>query len=168
MDGLFNAEVEGVGDEGVADRDLVAPRYLLVKVGEVLKGEVVSGIEAKTAVASHTGGLDKGLDCCLTAISVTAAATGSTAPESTPIQKVFCRGIPSANRGMETIAPSGMFCRAMPSERASAAGKAIAPPPYIQPANATPTAMPSGRLWSVTARSSFSVLRNGALRAERM
>ena len=43
---------------------------------------------------------------------------GSTTPESTPYQNVFALGIPSALRGMETIAPSGKFWRAMPNASA--------------------------------------------------
>ena len=53
---------------------------------------------------------------------------------------------------MEMIAPSGKFWMAMPSESASAPADVICVLPERQPAYTTSTAMPSGMLWSVTAR----------------
>ena len=49
------------------------------------------------------------------------------------------------------IAPSGKFWMAMPSESASAPAAVICACPDRYPAYTTPTAMPSGMLWSVTA-----------------
>ena len=60
MDGFLDAEVEGVGDEGVADADLVEPGNLLAEVGEVLQAEVVAGVEAEAALARGLGGDDEG------------------------------------------------------------------------------------------------------------
>ena len=94
---------------------------------------------------------------------VISAATGSTAPESTPIAKVFLFAIPSASKGMETIAPSGKFWIAMPSDSVSAAAAVIPDEPASSPAYTTPTAMPSGILCSVTARISLVVRLNPLL-----
>ena len=58
--------------------------------------------------------------------------------------------------GNDTIAPSGKFWSAMPSESANASA-ALTTPPAVIPANTTPTAIPSGILWSVTARVSIVV-----------
>lgn len=60
MDGFLDAKVEGVGDEGVADADLVEPGNLLAEVGEVFQIEVVTGVEAEAALARRLGGDDKG------------------------------------------------------------------------------------------------------------
>lgn len=60
MDGFLDAKVEGVGDEGVADADLVDPGDLLAEVGEVLQAEVVAGVEAEAALARRLGGDDEG------------------------------------------------------------------------------------------------------------
>ena len=53
MNGLLDAKVESVGDKGVADAYLVAPRYLLVEIGKVLQREIVAGVEAEAAIASR-------------------------------------------------------------------------------------------------------------------
>ena len=50
------------------------------------------------------------------------------------------------------IAPSGKFWIAMPRVRASAPPALIMPEPERSPAYTMPTAIPSGILWSVTAR----------------
>ena len=65
---------------------------------------------------------------------VTAAASGSTTPEATPPAKARGRDPPSARRGRETMAPSGKFWMAMPSERASAPAAEISAPPVSIPA----------------------------------
>ena len=66
--------------------------------------------------------------------NVRAPESTSTAPESTPIRKVFCFGIPSARRGMETIAPSGKFWIAIPRASASAPAAVIPVSPARKPA----------------------------------
>ena len=55
------------------------------------------------------------------------------------------------------MAPSGKFWMAMPRERAKAPVRVISSSPWSIPANTTPTAIPSGILWSVTARTSMVV-----------
>ncbi len=52
---------------------------------------------------------------------------------------------------MEIIAPSGKFCTAMPIARAKHPASVIHSFPASSPANVTPTTIPSGILWSVTA-----------------
>ena len=90
------------------------------------------------------------------AISRTSAPPiGSTIPLKAPIPKAFRRELPSARSGMEITAPSGTFWRAIPSDRASAA--AILKSVVNAPAIATPTAIPSGKLWIVTASASLAV-----------
>ena len=51
-----------------------------------------------------------------------------------------------------------MFCIAIPNETATAPANEICATPFSAPANTTPTAIPSGRLWIVTARASIAVL----------
>ena len=62
---------------------------------------------------------------------------------------------------MEITAPSGKFCMAMPRERARAPAAVTAPSPESHPASTTPTAMPSGMLWTVTASTSRAVRPRG-------
>ena len=65
--------------------------------------------------------------------------------------------MPSASSGMETIAPSGKFWMAIPIARTRAAAWLTPASPASQPAYTTPTAIPSGILWRVTARISLVV-----------
>ena len=83
---------------------------------------------------------------------------GSTTPDSTPPAKARSFPSPSARRGMETMAPSGKFWTAMPRESASTPIAVISVSPARYPAQTTPTAIPSGMLWSVTA-STIMVVR---------
>ena len=46
---------------------------------------------------------------------------------------------------------------AMPNDTEMAAANEICEAPFSAPANTTPTAIPSGRLWMVTARASIAV-----------
>ena len=85
---------------------------------------------------------------------------GSTAPLMLPNQKERQRELPSALMGIEMMAPSGMFWMAMPNETATADASEMSAIPCSAPANTTPTAMPSGRLWMVTARASIAVRDN--------
>ena len=72
------------------------------------------------------------------------------------------RESPSRRRGRLIAAPSGKFCRPMPSASARAEAVVTAPPGTLSAeaarAHARPTAMPSGILCSVTA-STKSVVR---------
>ncbi len=52
-------------------------------------------------------------------------------------------------------APSGKFWRAIPRDSANAPAAVMPLSPAIQPASTTPTAIPSGMLWSVTANNSM-------------
>ena len=97
------------------------------------------------------------------AIKVINAPMGSTAPESAPSANAFLREAPSAFNGSETTAPSGKFCIAIPMESANAAESVMATFPESQPAKTMPTAMPSGKLWSVTASVSIVVRLSFAL-----
>ena len=97
------------------------------------------------------------------AIKVIKAPMGSTAPESAPSANAFLRVAPSAFSGRETTAPSGKFWMAMPMESANAAESVMATFPESQPAKTMPTAMPSGKLWSVTASVSIVVRLSFAL-----
>ena len=72
-------------------------------------------------------------------------------PESTPPTNARVFFIPSLLSGIEMIAPSGKFCIAISIERARAPAALISVLPETNPARTTPTAMPSGMLWSVTA-----------------
>ncbi len=51
---------------------------------------------------------------------VTAAPRGSTMPDKRPPRKALCLPTPAALRGMEMMAPSGRFCKAMPKDKAKA------------------------------------------------
>ena len=82
---------------------------------------------------------------------VTTAAIGSTNPDSAPHVKAVVRLLPSLRNGTEMIAPSGMFCIAIPMESASAPDNVSILLPFITPANTTPTAIPSGMLCNATA-----------------
>ena len=55
-------------------------------------------------------------------------------------------------------APSGKFCSAMPTASVSAPARVMPALPDAAPARTTPTAMPSGKLCSVTARTSIADL----------
>ena len=57
---------------------------------------------------------------------------------------------PSIFKGIEIIAPSGMFCIAIPIAKSIASNKSIPVLPVKKPAKHTPTAIPSGMLCSVT------------------
>ena len=59
--------------------------------------------------------------------------------------------------GMDMMAPSGTFCMAMPTDMASAPAVLMPTWPSAAPASTAPTAMPSGRLWMVTASMSIAV-----------
>ena len=82
---------------------------------------------------------------------VATAAIGSTAPESAPIRNALPRLLPSPRSGTEIIAPSGMFCIAIPMDKASEPATVRFVSPLITPARTTPTAIPSGMLCSATA-----------------
>ena len=55
------------------------------------------------------------------------------------------------------MAPSGTFWMAIPNDTATALAREMFVTPLSAPANTTPTAIPSGRLWMVTARASIAV-----------
>ena len=59
-DGLADAPVEGVADDGVADGHFVEEGYLLVEVGQVLGVEVVAGVESQSCVVGRSGGGHEG------------------------------------------------------------------------------------------------------------
>ena len=84
-------------------------------------------------------------------------------PESAPYTKLRVRESPSRRRGRLIAAPSGKFCRPMPSASARAEAAVTAPPGTLSAeaarAHARPTAMPSGILCSVTASTSRVVRR---------
>ena len=48
LDAVFESEVEGVGNEGVPNRNLVELRNRCRKKGQVVGVEVVAGIDAQT------------------------------------------------------------------------------------------------------------------------
>jgi len=77
------------------------------------------------------------------------------APE--PITNDFHFELPAARMGMEMMAPSGTFWMAIPKETAMALASEIFEMPLSAPAKTTPTAIPSGRLWIVTAKASIAV-----------
>ena len=85
------------------------------------------------------------------------APIGSTTPLRDPNTNDFHRLLPAARIGIEIMAPSGMFCMAMPNDTEMAAAKDMCEEPFSAPANTTPTAIPSGRLCMVTARASMAV-----------
>ena len=74
------------------------------------------------------------------------APIGSTMPLNAPIRNAFHLLCPSPRKGMETIAPSGMFWMAIPTDMAMAAAAVIPMPSCSAAAMTTPTAMPSGKL----------------------
>ena len=88
------------------------------------------------------------------------APIGSTIPLILPIRKERHLLLPSAFRGIDTIAPSGIFCIAIPTDIVRAAIAVIPMSPEIKPESTTPTAIPSGRLWMVTASESIVVRDN--------
>ena len=82
---------------------------------------------------------------------------GSTTPLSAPIVNERHLLLPSDFRGMEIMAPSGMFWMAMPSDSVMAAPTDMPTSPCSIPATTTPTAIPSGKLCIVTAKMSMVV-----------
>lgn len=74
------------------------------------------------------------------------AATGSTSPDSAPQVNAVRLLFFSLRRGMDIMAPSGMFCMAIPMESAKAPVMVRLVSPFITPAKTTPTAIPSGML----------------------
>ncbi len=86
---------------------------------------------------------------------VAIAAIGSTRPDTAPHAKAFPGLLPSSRSGTEMIAPSGMFCIAIPIDRASAPARVRSVLPLITPPKTTPTAIPSGMLCRPTARIIF-------------
>ena len=87
--------------------------------------------------------------------TIASAATGSTIPERVPLPKARPRLMPSERKGSAMIAPSGIFCIAIPKARAAADVSVMPASPASAPATTAPTAMPSGMLCSVTASISF-------------
>ena len=79
------------------------------------------------------------------------AEIGSTMPDNAPKPKARLRVRPSPRSGREIIAPSGIFCIAIPTANAVAAAMLMPVLPVSAPAITAPTAMPSGMLCSVTA-----------------
>ena len=88
---------------------------------------------------------------------VMAPAIGSTIPLNVPYKNDFHFPFPFPASGIEMIAPSGKFCIAIPIERASAPADEIPELADASHARTTPTAIPSGILWRVTARQSMVV-----------
>ena len=86
---------------------------------------------------------------------VASAAMGSTSPDAAPQMNAFLGLLPSLRSGTEMIAPSGMFCIAIPIESANAPARVRSVSPLSTPPNTTPTAMPSGMLCRATARIIF-------------
>ena len=82
---------------------------------------------------------------------------GSTAPLRLPRRNERQRELPSARMGMEMMAPSGMFWMAIPNDTATAEAMEMFATPCSAPAKTTPTAIPSGRLWMVTAKANIAV-----------
>lgn len=78
-------------------------------------------------------------------------AMGSTIPDNAPIANALALCIPSEYNGIDSTAPSGKFCRAIPIANAHAADIGIVEPSAKADAKITPTAMPSGMLCKVTA-----------------
>lgn len=72
-------------------------------------------------------------------------ASGSGTPDRKPHANAFLL-VHSSRQRQEIIAPSGMFCIAMPSDSEKAPAKVIPEFPDRAPASATPTAIPSGIL----------------------
>jgi len=85
-------------------------------------------------------------------IIVVIAPIGSTIPDKVPFTKALNLLSPAVFNGIEIIAPSGKFWIAIPTDNAVAPAIVMLILPANAPAKATPTAIPSGILWSVTAR----------------
>ena len=90
-------------------------------------------------------------EICSYSSTIRSAAIGSTMPDTMPLPKARPRLMPSERIGSATIAPSGIFCIAIPSAKAAAEAIVIPASPAKAPATTAPTAIPSGMLWSVTA-----------------
>ena len=75
MDGFFDAEVEGIGDECVAYGDFVEMGYVLMEIAEVVEVEVVSGVESESALVCNLGGFDEGCYGSLAVGSIEAGIT---------------------------------------------------------------------------------------------
>ena len=88
------------------------------------------------------------------------APMGSTIPLSEPMANDFHLLYPSASIGIDMIAPSGIFCIAIPIERATAPARERSAVWVSTPAITAPTAIPSGRLCNVTASVSILVRDN--------
>ena len=82
---------------------------------------------------------------------VTSAAIGSTRPDAAPHTNALPGLLPSLRSGTDIIAPSGMFCIAIPIDRASAPARVRSVLPLNTPPKTTPTAIPSGMLCRATA-----------------
>ena len=90
-----------------------------------------------------------------TSARVRSAPRGSTTPERKPYLKALPLERPVPTRGMEIIAPSGKFWMAIPIARAKAPAAVMTLSPLNIAARTTPTAIPSGRLWRATAKTSI-------------
>ena len=86
---------------------------------------------------------------------VASAAMGSTSPDAAPHTNAFPGLLPSLRSGTEIIAPSGIFCIAIPIDRARAPAMVRSVFPLSTPPKTTPTAIPSGMLCRATARIIF-------------
>ena len=86
---------------------------------------------------------------------VASAAMGSTRPDAAPHTNAFPGLLPSLRSGTEIIAPSGIFCIAIPIDRARAPAMVRSVFPLSTPPKTTPTAIPSGMLCRATARIIF-------------
>lgn len=84
-------------------------------------------------------------------------ATGSTTPDKAPYKNDFPLLFPSLLSGIEMMAPSGKFWIAIPRDRAKAPATESVVLPAAAPAKTTPTAIPSGILCKVTAKTSIAV-----------
>ena len=80
------------------------------------------------------------------------ANSGSTIPDRLPYINDFNLLIFLAWSGMDIIDPSGKFWIAIPKASANAPAKVIVELLLKYPENTNPTAIPSGILWSVTAK----------------
>ena len=88
---------------------------------------------------------------------VMTALIGSTIPDNIPSINERNFFFPEDASGIDIIAPSGRFCMAIPIERVRALSIGITFP-NIADAVATPTQIPSGMLWRVTANIIFFVV----------
>lgn len=87
---------------------------------------------------------------CVASISPKTAETGSTTPDKTPKKNAFLFPT-SFLSGKLTAMPSGMFCKAMPTDKISAENIAAFVLAISAPPNARPTINPSGMLCKVIA-----------------